>query len=165
MSRTSSVISIAQTRSLNASVGTLKVRAVDAATGRPIEGAAITYASTAQPPAEPEQPCADYALLVPLKRSREYGAIRSRVSDLRPSDAWQQDGLHLFAFRLRPIEGDGTTPGDPPVAVFAMRPDVQTPVSAVVARSRGDNQEPEITPLGEPEIASPAPSSRDTEEG
>ena len=140
-------------------LGLLRVRVLDAATGQPIEGATVTYATVLQTAAEAEEPCAGYALLVPLKRSRECGAIRSRVSDLRPSDAWQQDGLHLFVFRLRSIEGDVIAPADPPVAVFAMRPDVQTPVSAVVVRSRGDNQEPEITPLGESEITTAAPPS------
>ncbi len=100
-------------------LGLLRVRVLDAATGQPIEGATVTYATVLQTAAEAEEPCADYALLVPLKRSRECGAIRSRVSDLRPSDAWQQDGLHLFVFRLRSIEGDVIAPADPPVAVFA----------------------------------------------
>jgi hypothetical protein len=139
--------------------GTLKVRVVDAATGRPIEGATVSYGAVAEPPVEAEQPCADVALLVPLKRSPEYRAIRSRLSDLRPSDTWQQDGMHFFVFELRPIEADGTRPADPPVAVFAMRPDLQAPVSAVIVQPRPDDQAPEITRLGQPGTASASPTA------
>jgi Carboxypeptidase regulatory-like domain len=134
--------------------GLLKVRVVDAATGRPIESATVSYTSVDEAAGQGEQPCADYALLVPLKRSRQYRAVRSRVSDLRPSDAWQQDDLHFFVFALNRVEGDAPPPVEAPVAVFAMRPDVAEPVSAVVVRPRAESQEAEITPLGEAESAS-----------
>jgi hypothetical protein len=127
--------------------GFLKVRVVDAATGQPIKGATVSYGTTAEAAAEAAEPCADYALLTPLKRSREYHALRPRVSDLRPTDAWQQDGLHFFVFALHPIDGEATTPDEPPVAVFAMRPDAENPVSAVVVRPRPDGLEPLITPI------------------
>ena len=139
--------------------GLLKVRVVDAATGRPIEGATISYGTIAPAPAQPDQPCADYALLVPLKRSRQYRAVRSRVSDLSPSDAWQQDGIHFFVFTLGRVEGDRSPEAEPPVAVFAIRPDEQEPVSAVVVRPRPDGQEPEITPVAAAEVDSAALAS------
>ena len=47
-------------------------------------------------------PCADTALLVPLKRSALYGSIRKRVADLKPVDSWQEDGVHYFVFQLKP---------------------------------------------------------------
>jgi Carboxypeptidase regulatory-like domain len=127
--------------------GLLRVQVVDADTGQPIEGATVSYGTTAEAAAQAAEPCADYGLLVPLKRSREYHAVRPRVSDLRPTDAWQQDGLHFFVFALHPIDGEATTPTDPPVAVFAMRPDAESPVSAVVVRPLPDGLEPEITPI------------------
>src|SRR5215207_1354497 len=131
--------------------GLLSVQVVDADTGRPIEGATVSYGTTAEAADEAAEPCPDYGLLVPLKRSREYRAVRARVSDLRPTDAWQQDGLHFFVFALRGDEGDATNQTEPPVAVFAMRPDTQDPVSAVVVRPRPDGQEPEVTPVAESE--------------
>jgi hypothetical protein len=126
--------------------GLLKVRVVDAATGRPIEGATISYGTVTQAAAQSAQPCADYELLLPLKRSRQYRAIRSRVSDLSPADAWEQDGIHFFVFTLDGVQGDGS-----PVAVFAMRAGEQEPVSAVVVRSGSENQDPEITPVAVPD--------------
>ena len=136
-------------------IGLLRVQVLDAGTGQPIEGATVTYGTTAEAGDQAAEPCADYALLTPLKRSREYHALRPRVSDLRPTDAWQQDGLHFFVFALHPIDGEATT--EPPVAVFAMRPDVQDPVSAVVVRSRPDGLEPEVTPIPAAETDSAPP--------
>jgi hypothetical protein len=137
--------------------GTMIVRVVDADTGDPIEGAAIIYATTAVQASTDAQPCADYGLLVPLKRSREYRTVRPRVADLRPTDAWQQDGLHFFVFDLRPTDESHLTPAGPALAVFAMRPDAAAPVSAVVVTPRSD-AEPDITPIhpGNPP-ATPSP--------
>jgi hypothetical protein len=45
-------------------------------------------------------PCADFGLLGPLKRSREYASIRKRVADPKPIDAWQMDMVHYFLFQL-----------------------------------------------------------------
>ena len=115
--------------------------------GRPIEGAAVSYGTVGEVGAQAAELCADYALLVPLKRSRAYRAIRPRVSDLRPSDAWQQDGLHFFVFAVHRFEGDSPSPADALVAVFAMRPDAEDPVSAVVVRPCPDGLDPEITPI------------------
>jgi hypothetical protein len=75
-------------------------------------------------------PCADTKLLVPLKRSAEYRAIRPRVADPHHLDSWQQDGFHLFVFQLRP--SDGGPPAEAPVVVFTMHPEYPGPLSAVV---------------------------------
>src|SRR5262245_66240885 len=82
-----------------------------------------------------ELPCGDFALLVPLKRSPEYGAVRPRVADLKPMDSWQVGDLHYFVFELRPPNSADS--GDEPyAAVFAMRQGQLSPVSAVVVRPR-----------------------------
>ena len=105
-------------------------------------------------------PCADNALLVPLKRSKEYRAIRKRVADLHPADAWQQEGFHFFVFVLRTAEGtDVVLPEEPPVAVFAMHPQEKEPVSAVVVTPSGDGAEAEIRDVREPDSAYTAPIS------
>jgi hypothetical protein len=96
-------------------------------------------------------PCADYALLVPLKRSREYASIRKRVTDLRPADAWQKEGFHFFVFDLRAPNGAGSTAAEPPVAVFAMHPELKEPVSAVVVTPGLEGQDAEVSDLRQPE--------------
>jgi hypothetical protein len=94
-------------------------------------------------------PCADYALLVPLKRSRVYGTVRRRVAEHLPADAWQQEGFHFFVFPLRPADGAETAPVEPPLAVFAMHPDAKDPISAVVVTTGPDGVE--VQDLREPE--------------
>ena len=92
-------------------------------------------------------PCADNALLTPLKRSKDYRAIRKRVADLHPADAWQQEGFHFFVFVLRTAEGtDVMLPEEPPVAVFAMHPQEKQPVSAVVVTPSGGGALPIVHP-------------------
>jgi len=81
-------------------------------------------------------PCADFALLVPLKRSRPYATIRPRVADLRPVDAWEEDNLHYFVFRLTPADPGAPPPAEAPLAVFVMQPGTSQPVSAVVVTGR-----------------------------
>jgi hypothetical protein len=97
-------------------------------------------------------PCADAALLVPLKRSREYGAIRKRVADLRPVDSWQDDQFHFFVFALRPAENAPAT-SEAPVAVFAMHTESTGPVSAVVVTPCPDGAQAEVRDLREPDNA------------
>ena len=94
-------------------------------------------------------PCADASLLVPLKRSREYGAIRKRVADLRPVDSWQEDQVHFFVFALRPEDNAPATP-EPPLAVFAMQRESTEPVSAVVVTASPDGAQAEVRSLREP---------------
>ena len=100
-------------------------------------------------------PCADYALLVPLKRSRAYGAVRRRVAEHLPADAWRQEGFHFFVFPLRPAEGAEGPPAEPPLAVFAMHPEEKDPVSAVVVTAGPDRAE--VRDLREPERAYTVP--------
>ena len=104
-------------------------------------------------------PCADYALLVPLKRSRAYGAVRKRVADPRPADAWRQEGFHFFVFELRVAVGADAVLPEPPLAVFAMHPEVKEPVSAVVVTPGRDGAEAEIRDLREPGSGYTAPIS------
>lgn len=101
-------------------------------------------------------PCADYKLLVPLKRSREYGAVRKRVADLRPADAWQQEGFHFFVFELMADRADSLVAVSP-LAVFAMHPEVREPVSAVVVTPNSAAAEAEIRDLRQPDSAYTAP--------
>ena len=113
---------------------------------------------------EDDLPCADYALLVPLKRSRAYGAVRKRVADLRPADAWRQEGFHFFVFDLRPTDGgpDAGAAGartEGPVADFAMHPEATEPVSAVVVTPGVGDGAAEIVNLLRPESAYTAPLS------
>ena len=95
-------------------------------------------------------PCADAALLIPLKRSREYGAIRKRVADLRPVDSWQEDQFHFFVFALRPEENAPAT-SEPPLAVFAMQRESTEPISAVVVTASPDGAQAEVRDLREPD--------------
>ena len=92
-------------------------------------------------------PCADLALLVPLKKSPEYRGIRRRVADPRAIDAWQEEGFHFFVFQL--VAADGARPAIPgaPVAVFAMHPQSATPISAVVVTPSPSGEEAEIMDL------------------
>ena len=95
-------------------------------------------------------PCADASLLVPLKRSREYSAIRKRVADVRPVDSWQEDQVHFFVFALRPEDNAPATP-EPPLAVFAMQRESTEPVSAVVVTASPDGVQAEVRSLREPD--------------
>src|SRR5215207_9382424 len=102
-------------------------------------------------------PCADNALLVPLKRSKHYRAIRTRVADLQPADAWQQEGFHFFVFLLRMADEKQLLLPEPPVAVFAMHPEMTEPVSAVVVTPSNNGAEAEIRDVLEPDSAYTAP--------
>lgn len=135
---------------------TLLLTAVDATSGGPIAGATLTCGAVAfgaePPPASNgSAPCLDVALLVPLKRSAEFAAIRKRVADHHHLDAWVEDGLHFFVFQLRPADGAADEGDEAPVAVFAMRPGAAGPISAVVVTPRGDGAEAEIQSLRETE--------------
>jgi hypothetical protein len=100
---------------------------------------------------EDNLPCADYGLLTPLKRSKDYRAIRKRVADLHPADAWQQEGFHFFVFVLRAEHGTNSVVPEPPVAVFAMHPAEKQPVSAVVVTPSSDGAEAEIRNVRQPD--------------
>ncbi len=96
-------------------------------------------------------------LLVPLKRSAEFGAIRRRVADHHHRDSWQEDGLHYFVFLLHPEEGRATNRDDPPVAVFTMHPEWPVPFAAVVVTTGADGGDAEIRDLRAPDRVYTAP--------
>jgi hypothetical protein len=102
-------------------------------------------------------PCADFALLVPLKRSRDYGTIRPRVADLKPIDAWQEDGFHFFVFRLRSADVGEQSVSEPPVAVFAMHPEQSAPISAIVVTPTPSGEHAEVIDLRHPDQGYNAP--------
>jgi hypothetical protein len=104
-------------------------------------------------------PCADAALLAPLKKSPEYRAIRPRVASPRAIDSWQEDGLHFFVFQLRAANGVESSLADPPVAVFCMHPQAATPISVVVVTPSPSGEEAEIMNLRDPESVYTAPVS------
>jgi hypothetical protein len=96
-------------------------------------------------------PCADSAFLVPLKRAREFRALRRRLAGRAPHpvyDSWLDDGFHFFVFLLAPDENTdaAATAG---VAVFAMHPDQTEPVSAVTVVPTETDGHAEITDLRE----------------
>src|SRR5438874_2189859 len=103
------------------------------------------------------RPCADPALLLPLKRSSEYGAVRRRVASPRPIDSWFDRELHFFVFQLEMVSGAGGNQAEPPVAVFTMHPDAPEPISAVVVTPSLDGAEAEVTDLRQPDRAYTAP--------
>jgi len=104
-------------------------------------------------------PCADAALLGPLKTSAEFAAIRARLSREEFLDSWTEDGLHFFVFALLAAEGaeHGNGEEEEPVAVFAMHPSSKSPFSAVVVAPRPGGMEAEIRDLRSPETVHVAP--------
>ena len=79
------------------------------------------------------------------------------MADLRPADAWSQEGFHFFVFALRPPDEAETPAPEPPVAVFAMHPESKEPVSAVVVTPTAAGDEAEIRDLRQPDSAYTAP--------
>jgi hypothetical protein len=105
-------------------------------------------------------PCADDALLTPLKSSAEFAAIGPRLLADDPLDTWQEDGLHFFVFQLQPKASAGNeqeAESEPPVAVFVMSDASPAPISAVVVEPSEGSLEPEIHDLRTPDTASAEP--------
>jgi hypothetical protein len=94
-------------------------------------------------------PCADFALLAPLKRSPEYRAIRKRAANPKPADAWQVDGLHYFLFELGPA-AEAPAVDEAPVALFAMRIGETAPVSALLVTVNPDRTSAHVNSLRDP---------------
>ena len=94
---------------------------------------------------------------MPLKRSAEFAAIRRRMADHHYLDSWEDDDLHFFVFLLHPAEGVEADPKNPPVAVFAMHPEIEIPVSAVVVTPTDRGLQAEIQDIRQPESAYTAP--------
>jgi hypothetical protein len=87
---------------------------------------------------------------VPLKRSREFRGLRSRLAGRAPHpvyDSWLDEGFHFFAFLLA---ADAEAPErDTGVAVFAMHPTQVEPVSAVTVVPTDEGKQAEVTDLRE----------------
>lgn len=93
-------------------------------------------------------PCADPAFLTPLKRSREFRALRARLAGQAPHplyDSWLDDGFHFFVFLLAANEQAAASAAG--LAVFAMHPDQTEPVSAVTVVPSETGRDAEITDL------------------
>ena len=87
---------------------------------------------------------------MPLKRSREFRALRPRLAGQAPHpvyDSWLEDGFHFFVFLLA-SERDASD-RDAGMAVFAMHPDQQDPVSAVTVVPTEASRTAEVTDLRE----------------
>jgi hypothetical protein len=82
---------------------------------------------------------ANFALLTPLKRSAEYGRLRDRIAQLKPTDAWSLDNQHYFVFALARMETDPVD-AEAPSALFVVGND-ETVVSALVIRPGLDGAE------------------------
>jgi hypothetical protein len=93
-------------------------------------------------------PGADFSLLTPLKRSAEYGAIRGRVAELKPLDAWQLNDFHYFVFGLRRAD-DAPADTEDPVALFAMNGEPR-PAFALVFTPDGAGAQADVEDLRNP---------------
>ena len=117
-----------------------------------------TQITTQYAPAD-DLPCADFALLVPLKKSPEYRTLRPRIANVQAIDSWQEEGLHFFVYALKPPDAGGVNPSDPPVAVFTLHPEEPTPISVVVVTPSADGAEAEVVDVRQPDRAYTAPYS------
>jgi hypothetical protein len=93
-------------------------------------------------------PGADFSLLAPLKRSAEYGAIRGRVAELKPLDAWQLNDFHYFVFALRRAD-DAPADSEDPVALFAMNGESRL-AFALVFRPDAEGAQADVQDLRNP---------------
>jgi hypothetical protein len=103
-------------------------------------------------------PCANTALLVPLKRSPEYRQIHPRLAGIQPIDSWLELDHHFFVFQLK--EAPDFVGPEPPVAVFAMHPDQPTPVSVVVVEPSQNGEHAWVRDLHDPDKPYNAPYLR-----
>ena len=98
-------------------------------------------------------PCADPKLLVPLKRSAEFRALRAQLAGAAPHpvhDSWLDEGFHFFVFLLTRADSDDAVEDEAGFAVFAMHPDSSEPVSAVTVVPQRRGVEAEVTNLRPP---------------
>ncbi len=96
---------------------------------------------------------ADMALLVSLRGSDEYQGLNGQVANPEPVDSWQEDGLHFFVFQLHAAATAVDVASAAPMAVFAMHPPEQAPVSAVVVRPGVNGEEADVLDVRLPENA------------
>ena len=103
-------------------------------------------------------PCADTALIAPLKRSPEFRGIRSRIADHHLLDSWQDEGFHFFVYLLHgDVEGEAGA--EPPVVVFAIQPETKQLVSAVTVTPGRGGGDAKIADLRDPGTTDTAPRS------
>ena len=105
-------------------------------------------------------PCADFALLVPLKKSPEYRTLRPRIANVQAIDSWQEEGLHFFVFALKPPDAGGGE-SDPIRRSPCSRCTRRSPrrISVVVVTPSADGAEAEVVDLRQPDSAYTAPYS------
>ena len=89
---------------------------------------------------------ADEALIVPLKKSPEYRAVRARLAGPAPTDSWEDEGLHYFVFQMRAEEG-APQGAEPPVALFIMRHGEPGPASVLIIAMEPDGDYAVVTDL------------------
>jgi hypothetical protein len=90
---------------------------------------------------------------VPLKRAREFRALRGRLAGSPPHpvyDSWLDDGFHFFVFLLDPQADDNGPGNQASFAVFAMHPESPEPVSAITVVPNDSGTQAEITNLQPP---------------
>jgi hypothetical protein len=102
-------------------------------------------------------PEVDLALLTAVQVSQEFQSIQSRLAKRLPTDSWQEEGAHFFAFELLPADGSSPNGHEPPVAVFAMRSSEPVPISAVIVTPTADGEQAEVVDLRDPGSSYVAP--------
>jgi hypothetical protein len=87
-------------------------------------------------------------LLVSLKRSSAYAAIRSRVANPKPVDAWQVGTENYFVFELKPSEPEMSVTS---FALFNMVWDADDPQLAVIVGTPSDSNDAEVSAILRPD--------------
>jgi len=98
---------------------------------------------TGQDEARERLPDADLILLTPLKQSPEYWLMRRRMISPRPIDSWQKNGLHFFAFNLRPATDNAKMS----VALFVVQETEIKLISVSIVILNSDGQSVEFADL------------------
>ncbi|HEX6508016.1 MAG TPA: hypothetical protein VF221_10320 [Chloroflexota bacterium] len=112
------------------------------------EGHTVEETGNGASPEDNSMPPTLRMLLFLLHQSPVGEAISDRLIDGVPTDVWQEDGLTFLAFELLPVDG-ATSVTEPPMAVFAVHPESQLLISAVVVTTNPAGGEPEIVDLKE----------------
>ncbi len=139
----------------------LSIAEVDHVAGGAEQNEPVTE-EEAQPAGQPEltmdtetvnghTPDVNLELLAAVKESPEFQTIQGRLAKSLPTDSWQEDDAHFFAFQLLPADGSSPNGHEPPVAVFAMRPPDAVPISAVVVTPHPDGEDADVMDLRQPD--------------
>jgi hypothetical protein len=130
-------------------------------------GPAVVHGAIVEEFAANDLPCADSQYLVPLKRSKEFRALRPRLAGSPPHpvfDSWFENDFHFFAFVLAPNQDAGPK-AEGGLAVFTMHRSTKDPVAAVAVVPTGKPNEAEITNLREPGGSYIAPIRPESDNG